>query len=290
MPGGGGGGLGGVIGGVASGLIGASASKSASRGQVAAIREQVEEDKRQFDLNREDLEPWRQAGSSAVFKLADLLGIRVAAPPVAPRREDFITKTNVSRNSRFPVGHPFGGGTVEEEIFDQAGFNRARLDYQRSLDTFNNATPSGELLDDFTLEDFEADPGYMFRLSEGNKALTCSGAGRVFDSGATMKDLIRFNQGTASDEFLNAYNRDATNKARKYNFLAGLSGSGQQATNTLVNAGTTQSINRGNALAAAGNARAAGIVGGANAITGGINNAINAYQFDRFLDAYRNAA
>ena len=277
---------GGAVGGIAGGLIGAAGSKEAARIQSGASKEQIEEDRRQFDLNRQDLAPWRQTGSSAIFKLADLLGIKTGTPPVAPRREDFVTTQQVSKNSPFPPGHPFSGGTVEKEVFDQEGFSQAQAQYQSLLDSFNSGTPSGELLDDFGLEDFETDPGYMFRLSEGNKALSRSGAGRVLDSGATMKDLLRFGQNTASDEFLNAYNRDAANKARKFNFLAGVSGSGQQAANTLVNAGTQISNNIGNSIAARGNARAAGIVGTYNSIGSGINNAIQNYQFDRFLDAY----
>ena len=283
-----------AVGSIAGGLIGAAGSKEAARIQSGASDKQIEEDRRQFDLNREDLAPWRQVGTGAIFKLADLLGIKTGAnvAPVAPRREDFTTTTPGQSFSNF-VPKAFrdrqAGGT---STFDTAGFNKATEDYNRALQAFQNQTqdPSGELLQDFGLEDFEADPGYMFRLAEGNKALSRSGAGRVLDSGATMKDLLRFGQNTASDEFMNAYNRDAANKARKFNFLAGVSGSGQQAANTLVHSGTQLSNNIGNSIAARGNARAAGIVGGANAISGGINNAIQGYQFDRFLDEYRNAA
>lgn len=56
--------------------------------------------------------------------------------------------------------------------------------------------------------DFEADPGYQFRLSEGNKAVQASAAARggLF-SGKTGTDLQDYSQGLASQEYDNAYKR-----------------------------------------------------------------------------------
>jgi hypothetical protein len=58
--------------------------------------------------------------------------------------------------------------------------------------------------------DFEADPGYQFRMAEGNKAIEASAAARggLF-SGKTGTDLQNFSQGLASQEYGNAYNRFA---------------------------------------------------------------------------------
>ena len=65
--------------------------------------------------------------------------------------------------------------------------------------------------------DFEADPGYQFRLSEGNKAVQASAAARggLF-SGKTGTDLQDYSQGLASQEYGNAYGRfqDQRNYAR----------------------------------------------------------------------------
>lgn len=56
--------------------------------------------------------------------------------------------------------------------------------------------------------DFEADPGYEFRLGEGSKAVTRGsiGTGSPY-SGATMKALTRYNQDFASNEYGRAYGR-----------------------------------------------------------------------------------
>ena len=66
---------------------------------------------------------------------------------------------------------------------------------------------------------FEESPGFQFRLEQGNKALERSAAARGMTlSGSQLKDLSRFNQGLASQEFGNWYNR-----------LAGLASMGQNA-------------------------------------------------------------
>lgn len=131
----------------------------------------------------------------------------------------------------------------------------------------------------FSLADFEADPGYQFRLQQGQDALTNQRAalGGAF-SGATLKDLTRYSQGMASDEFNNAYNRYVNDQTRRYNQLAGITGTGLSAASALAGVGQG-AANQMSALALeGGNASAAGTVGGINAINQGLGNAYNAYQ------------
>jgi hypothetical protein len=140
----------------------------------------------------------------------------------------------------------------------------------------------GSLMRDFSSADFEKDPGYDFRLAEGQKALERSAAARGNAlGGSAVKASQRFGQDYASNEFLNAYNRFQSNRATKYNQLAGLAGLGQQSANTLANAGTNSAnnisgilVNQGNRL---GDARASGYASTANAINGGLNNLLSLY-------------
>jgi len=77
---------------------------------------------------------------------------------------------------------------------------------------------------------FEADPSYQFRLSEGMKALTNAAAARGMNrSGATIKALGGYNQNMASQEYGNAFNRFNTNR----NALFQLAGMGQGAAGSL---------------------------------------------------------
>ena len=53
-----------------------------------------------------------------------------------------------------------------------------------------------------------ADPGYQFRLSQGEQALQQSAAGKgLLRSGGTLKDILNYGQNYASNEYENAYNR-----------------------------------------------------------------------------------
>lgn len=142
----------------------------------------------------------------------------------------------------------------------------------------------GEFNRNFTAQDFQADPGYAFRQSEGLKAIDNSAAARGSSlSGATLKALTRYGQDTASAEYQNSYNRWNNDVSNRFNRISGVAGTGQQAVNQIGAYGqqTASNVAQGNMNTAnnvasntiqAGNARASGYVGTANAINGGINN------------------
>jgi hypothetical protein len=78
--------------------------------------------------------------------------------------------------------------------------------------------------DKFTAADLETDPGYQFRLAEGNKALQAQAAAKgILQSGGTLKALTRYGQDAASQEYANAWDRamkgrqqDFTERARRF--------------------------------------------------------------------------
>lgn len=126
----------------------------------------------------------------------------------------------------------------------------------------------------YTMADMALDPGYQFRLGEGQKALERSAAARGgLLSGRTGKDLLRYGQDYASNEFGNLFNR-----------YAAVSGIGQTAATGMGNAG----IATGNNIAAntigAGNARASGYVGGANAIAGAAGQGLSFFQSQQLIN------
>jgi hypothetical protein len=130
---------------------------------------------------------------------------------------------------------------------------------------------------DFSMNDFEVDPGYGFRLAEGNKALERSAAARgMVMSGSMLKGAQRFGQDMASNEYQNAYNRFQTNRSSRLNPLMGLAGAGQGATNVLSGAAGQLGQNLGENAMGAGNARASGYIGSANAYTNAVNQMYNA--------------
>lgn len=143
------------------------------------------------------------------------------------------------------------------------------------------------------------DPGFQFRLQQGQQALERSAAARGnLLTGGTAKALTQYGQDYASNEYGNVYNRALNdyqlaynqfqqNQANQYNRYAGLAGLGQTTAGTLAQAGQATAGNVGNILLGSANsqaneinnaaaARASGYVGGANAWGGALQGGANA--------------
>lgn len=109
-------------------------------------------------------------------------------------------------------------GVARQQPFYQAGVN-ALPEYVSGIGQ------GGELVRGFTQADYQADPGYAFRLSEGQKALDRSAAARGgLISGSALKAAQRYGQDMASQEFGNAYNRFRDTQGLRRNALAGVTG------------------------------------------------------------------
>lgn len=270
-----------VIGGTAA--VGYLGSQKAAKAQSKAAGKAGDISERQYEQNREDLEPWRTSGGAANARLMELLGLATpqtrasATGSVAPTREQF-TKT-IAATPGASLGWDRGGerfaiGKPASSSFDQTGYDKALAGYKTATNAAS-VTPEGfgSLLQPFTGKDLTSEPGYQFELGEGNKAIdrAASAAGR-FDSGATLKALTRFGNDYAGTKYGEAFNRDAANKSRTYGFLSGVSGTGANAAGQTAGLGANAANAQGGYATNAGDASAAGYVGGANAITGGVGN------------------
>jgi hypothetical protein len=142
----------------------------------------------------------------------------------------------------------------------------------------NALTPLATNYQKFGMDQFQQDPGYAFRLSEGQKALERSAAARGgLISGNALKAMQRYGQEMGSQEYQNAFNRYQTERNAQLNPLQSLAGVGQSSANTLGQAGQQYGQYVGNALINQGaNAGNAGMVG-ANAMTSGLTGALSAY-------------
>jgi len=105
--------------------------------------------------------------------------------------------------------------------------------------------------------DVTKDPGYQFRMDQGVEALDKSAAarGRLL-SGAQQKGVTDYAQNLASQEYANAYAREANEKARRYNILSGLSGMGQASAARQAGATGQLAQQSGNILSNLGQAQA----------------------------------
>lgn len=133
--------------------------------------------------------------------------------------------------------------------------------------------PGKQLTRNFSMADFRADPGYQFRLSEGMRGVENSAAARGgLLSGNTLKALANYNQQAASNEYMNSYNRFNNDNSTLFNRLAALANTGQTTANSLSALGSNTAQNVGQNLMTAGQARASGYAGQANAVNGLIDN------------------
>jgi hypothetical protein len=137
----------------------------------------------------------------------------------------------------------------------------------------------------FGMEQFQADPGYGFRLKEGLRALENSAAQRGgLLSGNAMRGITRFGQELGSQEFGNAFNRYQAERAARLNPLQSLAGMGQSNAATMAQ----QAGQYGQSLAQGemtrGNIKASSYTNMANALTGGLSNYLNYNQRQQYID------
>jgi hypothetical protein len=160
----------------------------------------------------------------------------------------------------------------ERQVELQAPFREAGLRALNKLEGAADYTPFG-------MQQFQADPGYGFRMTEGMKALERSAAARGgLMGGATGKALQRFGQEMGSQEYQNAFNRYQAERSARLNPLQSLAGVGQTSTNALGAAGQNYATGAGEALGAGAQARASGYMGMANAVSGGLGQYMNYQQ------------
>jgi hypothetical protein len=136
----------------------------------------------------------------------------------------------------------------------------------------------------FGTQQFQADPGYAFRMAEGMKGLERSAAARGgLLSGATLRGIQNYGQDLASQEYQNAFNRYQAERQARLGPLQSLAGVGQTTAQQLGQAGQGYAANVGNI--GMGQAQIAGQAGLARASAYG--NALNqlAYLGGRYFGA-----
>ena len=168
--------------------------------------------------------------------------------------------------------------TLDKQIALQEPFRQAGLTAQDQIMQYlgiggdKNAPGYGSLAKSFDElyggDKFQQDPSYQFRVDEGIKAVNRSAAARgMLESGATLKGLTRFGQREGSQEYQNAFNRFQVERAARLNPLQSLMGSGQSATNVMTGSTGQFGQNEQANIYNAGQARASGYIGSANALT-----------------------
>lgn len=251
------------------------AAKKAGKTQANAADASIAEQQRQFDRSIELTQPQRIVGNQATNAAGRLLGLAGFNPalttgqPAAPTTS-LVGDTELPIEGRRIVDRGRGNydvfyGDTQVGTLVKGGKNGrfkgngatipqpapVQLEGAPQAPAAPTADPYGEFL---------ASPDYEFRRDEGNRDIANSyaarGSGR---SGNALRALTEFNSNLASGEFNNRFNR-----------LAALAGFGQAANSQA--AGNAIATGRGvsSSLQDAGSARASGVIGSADAISGGI--------------------
>ena len=230
---------------------------------------------------------------SAISGGAGLLGAGLQAN-AARQAAQGIADANISSNQL--MARMNEQNRARQEPFYQAGLS-ALPDYVtgiRGTEEDRKAGRAGSLVRPFAMSDYQADPGYGFRMSEGLKALDRNAAARGgLLSGATLKGAERFGQDIASNEYNNAYNRYVGNQATQRNALAGLTGfaptasSAMQAGDTAYGSNAANlASNTANAMAGAGATRASSYGNALAGIGQNIYNTMNPNPINAMMAQY----
>jgi len=252
-----------------------------------------------FDKQTQLQEPFRQAGLAGQNRLLHLLGLTVptgaeggASDYMSLRQQLLPQYTTRSQLPSTFVQAGEGSSELPGQFVsnvDEAALNAAIQQRMQSMPTQQaggSTDPAfGSLMRDFGMSDFQADPGYAFRMGEGQKALERSAAARGgLMSGRAGKDMMRFGQDLGSQEYGNAFNRFQTNRSNKLNPLQSLAGVGQTATNQVAGAAGEYGRGAGETIQGAGDARASGYVGRANAWNSALGTGVNNWTQNRLLN------
>jgi len=159
---------------------------------------------------------------------------------------------------------------------------------QAGQTALNALTPLATNYTPFGMNQFQQDPGYQFRLSEGLKQLGhTAGARGGLISGQTLKGIQDYAQNSASNEYTNAFNRYQAERQARLAPLQSLAGVGQSTAAQLGQAGAANAGAVGNYLTGGAAVNAAGMVGGANALTSGLGTYLNYNQGNSLVNALR---
>lgn len=175
---------------------------------------------------------------SLINSVADIFGIGPASKQAAATSQAAETSAAGSRYA----------ADLQREMFNQQlALQKEQFDRQVALQepwrrageqALNRLIPMATQYTPFGMQQFQQDPGYAFRLSEGQKALERSAAARGgLISGNALRAAQQYGQQMGSQEYQNAFNRYQAEREAQLNPLQSLANVGQTGTARLGEAG-----------------------------------------------------
>lgn len=147
----------------------------------------------------------------------------------------------------------------------------------QNLAALNAAMPG--LTSQFTMQDFQSNPGYQFQLQQGEQGMQRSAAAAgMLNSSGTQQNLNNYAQGMANTDYQQALTNFTNNQQQRYNMMSGMAGMGLNAEGMNNQAGQNFANQTSANTMSGASATAAGQIAGANATAGGINSLTNGYM------------
>lgn len=198
------------------------------------------------------------------------------------------TQAQAANNASQAQLQMFNTINEQQKPYRQAGQNAlAAILGGYNLGPTSGGIDAGQFSHQFNANDLNSNlaPNYQFMLDQGmsaNKNLANSTGGLL--SGNTLQGLNTFAQNYAGNAYQNAFNNYQAQQGNIFNRLSTIAGLGNSSNQTTAQAGTTTAANVGNAMMSGGAAQAAGTVGAANAISGGIGNIGGYYMLNNLMN------
>lgn len=285
------------------------AADQAKSGQQAGTQKAIDASNNQLNVSKADLAPYRSAGTAALARLQQLMGI---APGAGGNDwKTLLKKGFADQFTAHPSMGPQALASLNDMIdkssspTDKSAYGISPLDFAAQMgvpyptnmgDVFQAhsvasgapASDEGSLLSKFSPADLNADTvynsGLKFGLDEGTKALERHAAATgSYDSGAGSKAIARFANDYGSTKAADAYSRFTNDQDRTFGKLTGIAGMGSGSTNVGVGVGSTAGSNLASLYSGQGNANAASSLAQGNAISSGANSVGNYYQQQQLL-------
>lgn len=221
---------------VVGGYMASEASKDAASTQAAAAKEagtasleglqlQITADKEnvdkqiaaQKDALAQTLAAQKTAADAGNAAAATALDKQLGAQKAALDQTLSLQRELFNKQVQNLSSFKEAGEKGQARLMDLLGLsgNKEAPGYGSATTAFNvEGFDPNTLFQQFNAQQMEQDPGYAFRLAEGQKALERStAASRGLQSGGALKAAARYGQEMGSQEYQNAFNRFQANKA-----------------------------------------------------------------------------
>lgn len=233
----------GAAGTIAGNRAQSNAQKSAANASQQATDQTIAEQRRQFDIGQQNMQPWLTTGNSALNQLAGLYGLNTQQGGASANTYAYL-QANPAAREAINSGYFGGPGNLDAAVnwhrneYGGAQQNAGPITANGYAGQGVTGAPSGSAAATGNLSPFFASPDYQFRQDEQMRALTARNAALgIQDSGAAQRSALQLSGNLASSEFNNYANR-----------LSALAGVGQTAAQSQAAAGANFANSMGNVL------------------------------------------